>query len=300
MLVEDTLGSLDLGCDPYTVMSLQIGSPAVRTVSRVRSLADGTYDDTRYLGARAVTVSLRLRNRSAACATVASPDMQTLIDRVTPYMNPRRRPTLMWQLPGSQQVRAMVVRGESWPTAVEGPKFPVLPLSWVCPTGEILAGDADGTLTEECVTINPAGDTEAGRHYDESWLADGTRGPYPFALPVGGRLINNPGTATAHWRLTIHGAVTTPEFQINGVTVVFNRNGGLDLPAGQNVVMDTRARTILLNGQADVSRYDRVNYEEWTWDSIKLQPGPNVVRYDGAVMGPGSSAVICWTPTYLA
>ena len=95
-LYDDDLGVLELGCDPYVVSQLQIGSPAVRDVSRHRSLADGSFDDTRFLGGRAISVTIRMKD-GQGCDS--NPDMQRLIDLVVPYMSPRRRPTISWQLP---------------------------------------------------------------------------------------------------------------------------------------------------------------------------------------------------------
>jgi hypothetical protein len=291
-LADPELGVLELGCDPYVVVSLQIGSPAVRAVSRSRALADGTFDESTYTGARAVTLTLRLAT-GGSCAP--GQDMQSLIDAVTPYMSPRRRPTLTYQLPGAEGSRSMTLRGESWPFTLAGPKHPGLGLQWVCPTGEIYAGGDDA---EHCETIIPASDVEAGRLYNENY-ADGGRGPYPPSAPLGGRIIINPGNAPAHWEATIFGLVTNPSLMINGTAMTFDRNGGLHLAGGSSVVVNTRERTILLNGDPDDSRYDRVNYGEWAWSQLLLVPGRNEVRFDADVLSPQATIVLCYTPTYL-
>jgi hypothetical protein len=290
-LYDDDLGFLDLGCDPYVVTSVQIGSPAVREVTRVRSLADGTFDESRFIGARGITLALRLRNHSA-CDPGGSKSMQDLIDTILPYMSPRRRPLLIWKLPGSDQTRGAYVRGSSWPVAVEGPKFPVLPLQWVVPDGELV--DLSGGIDPLCVDISPSTDTEAGRTYDLHFDRS-----YPAGQPIGGRLVTNPGNLTTHWELTIFGGCTNPFFQINDHTMEFDRNGGLVLLGGQSVVIDSRARTILFNGEPGQSRYDRVNYMEWTWDDLLLRPGQNIVRYGAAVLSLQSAGRLCYRPAYL-
>lgn len=290
-LSDPDLGVLELGTDPYVVTELQIGSPNVRAVMRDRALADGAFDDTRFVGSRAITMSIRLNDKR--CRDGA--DMQSLIDLLVPYMSPRRRPTLTWQLPNSAAQRSVIVRGENWPFQLNGPKFQGIALQWVCPSGEILAG---GLGAEHCETISPAADTEKGRTYDESYV-DGGRGPYPASPPIGARTIDNPGNAPAHWKATIYGAVTNPILTINDTAIAFNRNGGLVLAAGQNVVLDTRERTVLRNGTPTDSAYDRVNYDAWSWDEVKLQPGHNTVRFDGTSLGPAATAIICYTPTYL-
>lgn len=292
-LYDTQLGTLDLGCYPYVVTQLQIGSPQVRVVARNRALADGAFDDTRFIGSRAVTATLRLNNRgNGLCDPGGSTDMQTLIDRVVPYMSPRRRPTLTYQLPGAPLPRSMTVRGESWPVAIDGPKYPTLPLQWVNPTGEIFSG---GAGEQNCETIVPSSDTEQGRTYD---LVPSRT--YPASAQIGGRIIKNTGNAPAHWTLTLYGVVTNPTFTINGVLVSFARNGGLQLNVGQNVVIDTRTRTILLNGDPASSRYDRTNFDQWSWDQLRLLPGDNTVVFGGTNLGVTAAAQLCWRPTWMA
>jgi len=290
-LHDDQLGVLELGCDPYVVTGIQIGSPAVRVVSRVRSVADGTFDFSRYLGARAITVATRLRN-AGQCLNDDPQSMQDLIDRVVPYMSPRRRPVLVWRLPGGDTVRGAEVRGDSWPVAVEGPKFPVLPLSFVCPSGELY--DATAGIEPLCVDISPASDTEAGRTYDLTFDRS-----YPPGQPIGGRWVTNPGNAPTHWTLTIFGACTNPFFQINDHTMEWNVNGGVTLLGGQSLVVDSRERTMLFNGEVGESRYDRSNYQEWTWDDLLLHPGQNTVRFGAASLSPQAMARLCYRPVYL-
>lgn len=297
-LHDDSLGTLELGCYPFVVMSLQIGSPAVRSVVRNRSLASGAYDDTRYLGPRAVTVNCRLNNRGrrtyGACSVPGQPswEMQQLIDAVVPYMSPRLRPTLSYQLPGSTAIRSMTVRGESWPVAIEGPKYPVLPLQFVNVSGEIFSGQAGD---EECLTIEPAGDVETGREYDLDFDRS-----YPPGASIGARIVTVDGTAPAHWRMTVFGAATDPEIVVNDQTIRFDQNGGLTLTAGNSVVIDTRDRTILLNGDPAFSEYDKTNYDEWTWDELRFNPGENTVRFSGDSLGVSATLIACWKPTWLA
>lgn len=305
-LIDDHLGTLELGCAPYVVVSVQLGSPTVREVMRNRSLANGAFDDTRFFGSRAITVNLRLKNTTEGCAGPIDGSMQELIDRVTPYMAPNRRPWLRWQLPGGLQQRMAQVRGASWPVTVAGPRYPVLPLQWVSASGELYDGS---TRDPTCTEIRPSTDVEAGRHYNAPEdafgpyykNASGTQGrQYPAQLPLGARQINNPGTATANWMLYIYGVTTNPRFTINGTTIEFDRNGGINLVnATDFVVVDSRERTVLLNGDPAESRYNRTNYAEWMWEQVKLQPGTNLVRFDGDTLTATSRAVLCYRPAYL-
>lgn len=273
---------------------MQIGSPEVREVTRYRSLADGNFDDTRYVGARAITLAIRFKDALlGGCSEDGEPNpsMQTLIDLLTPYMSPRRRPTLTWQLPGSDQVRAAVVRGVNWGYTVDGPKAQAIAPQWVVPSGEVLAGGPDA---QHCEAIRPSVDVEAGRTYDLTFDR-----VYPPSDPIGGRTIVNPGTAPTHWVLTIYGPVTNPSFTINGVLFSTSRLGGVTLVAGQTLVINTRARTVLFNGLPTGSRYQNTNFDQWSWDDLLLQPGTNTVRFDGTGLSAQTSADLCFTPTYL-
>lgn len=287
------LGTLELGCDPFVVTNLQVGSPAVRVVQRPRALADGVFDDSTYEGARAVTLSLRLRDNSAVCDTGETSTMQQLLDKVMPYMSPRVRPTLEWALPGSPlDVRRLTVRGDTWPFSLAGKRYQLLALGFVAPDGIVTSA-----VDSICVPINPSADVENGRVYSEDYT-DGGRGPYPATGGIGARFINQIGTGRADWVLSLYGAVTNPTFSVNGTVIKFNRNGGQTLLGGSSVVLDTRNRTILLNGDPAFPVYDKVNYDEWQWDDLKLESGINLVRLGADVLTSTSTATICYTPTW--
>lgn len=288
-LIDSQLGTLDLRCDPFVVVSFQIGSRAVRAVARPRALADGVIDDTKFVGARAATVTVRL-NDGAACRPGTS--QQELFDLLLPYMSPRRRPLLRWSLPGSDGVtRQMVVRGDSAPMVIAGPRYPVVALAFVS-DGEITDGDSDdgsgGSSGEQCETIEPTEDVESGRVYDLAFPRD-----YPVSNAIGWRQVTQSGNEAAHWTGTISGPVTNPFLQVNDALVTWTANGGLVLNAGDFLTIDTRERTMFFNGDPTEPRYDRTNFPAWWWDDLLLQPGVNAVRY-----GDTGQFNICWRSTW--
>ncbi len=290
MLVLDDpqLGELELRSSPYCVVDFQIGSATPRTVMRNRALSNGAFDDTKYTGSRAITVTLMFNDVPAACSTATTPTMQELFDRILPYMNVQRRPVLRWSLPGSGAQRQTIVRGESAPMVIARRKHPVLVLSFISADGEITsAGDP------KCQAIDPAIDVEEGRAYNLTYDRD-----YPPSLAVGDRLVVVDGNEAAHWTLTIFGAVTEPFFKVNDITIFTDQGEGLDLPADSNIVISTRDKTIYLNGNPADSRYDRTNFTAWTWSDLMLQPGENLVRFGAQLLGPGASALLCWRPTW--
>jgi hypothetical protein len=294
-LHDDSLGDLALTCENgYVVTSFQLGSPAVREVVHERALADGTVDDTLYVGARAVTVAMTLDQRVAP--------LQTLLDRITPYVSPRRRPTLIWTLPGSEtERRALIVRGVDAPFVLERPKFPPVVCQWVAPEGLITS------VERTCEWIQPSSDDVDGRTYDECALVPSpdrvesatTTGrcydrTYPPAQPRGGRNIVNAGNEVAEWTAAIFGPITNPTITVNGVVVTV----ATTLALGESAVIDTRERTILRNGDPTQSLYGLSNYQAWSWDQLRLRPGENNIRYSGTGITVETSAAFCWNDTW--
>jgi hypothetical protein len=271
-LSEQTLGSLDLSCDSgFVLSSFQIGWPAERAVVRNRALADGQLDDTRFVGGRAVTLTLRLDHRVSST--------QALLNGLSPYLSARRRPTLTWSLAGSPtDYRSLSVRGVDMPTVIDGPKFPTVVAQFVSSDSFVRAPG------ERCVTMLP-GEGELGRTYDLTF--DRT---YPPAGPDGSKNVPVYGTAPSDWVGTIFGAIDDPTITVNGITVEFI---GLSLTASQTLVIDTAARTVLLDGDATESRYNLANYTDWTWDDLLLNPGDNIMRLTGDDVGVDAALTVC-------
>lgn len=284
-LIDPDLGSLELGADPFVVQSFQISSPAVRPVIHNRALANGTRDDTKYTGARAATIAIMLNDKY--CGTKVT--MQSLFDRLLPYTVTRRRPVLRWSLPGSPgQERQMIVYGDSAPMMIGGPKHPVIGVSFIAPEGEInSAGDPI------CTVITPAADVELGRAYDRAYDR-----AYPSSSSIGDRLVLVDGNEQAHWIATMFGDCTNPYILVNGVRVEWISNGGLVLPAGSSLVVNTREKTMYLNGDPLSPRFNRANFTEWTWPDILLRPGTNTIRFGAGVLGAGASMNFCYQPTW--
>lgn len=283
-LIDPILGTLELRADPFVVVSLQIGPRAARVNARTRALADGTVDDTKYVGGRAATLTLRLNDR-AGCADPVS--MQALYDLLLPFTVPRRRPIMRWSLPGSPGVeRQMTVRGDPGAAVVVAQaKHPAVVCSFV----------SDGEITspeQECVLIDPALDVEAGRPYDLTFPRD-----YPASVAVGDRVVAQNGNERAHWFGTIYGPVTNPYVTVNGVQVRWDQNTGVTLIAGEYLTIDTRERTVYLNGDPAFPRYDRTNFTEWTWDDLMLEPGDNSVRFGDTALA-GGQLQLCWSATW--
>ena len=269
-LIEDDLGQLDIDCDDGLVMSqLEIGFPAERAVVRGRALGDGVYDDTRFVGPRIITVAVRFNDDRCVDP---SRELQALIDSMLGYMSPRRRPRLVWELQtGSGDLRSAVVRGVDAPVIIEGQRYPTVVFQFAT------VGSFIELPTEVCFIRDPnIYVPEAGREYPLTFDR-----VYPPSVPTDGVAVVNPGNGPADWVATILGPAITPNVIVNGVPIRTDRAGGVVLIAGQTLVIDTRQRTVLLNNDPNESRYDRLNFEEWTWDDLLLRPGTNVFRFNG-------------------
>ena len=282
-LSADDLTTLDLSCDDgFVLVGFEVGFPAERPVVRPRALADGVFDQSLYLGQRAVTVTLRLNH------TISS--TQTLLDRLMPFMSPRRRPVFTWSLPQSPtDFRSLVLRGVDAPLVIRSPKYTTIVCSWVSESAFVL----DPVV--QCETIDPNDlPPEVGREYDLEF--DRYYLPTP---PVGGLYVVNNGTAPANWTMTVLASVIDPTITVGSTDMEFNLNGGVTLVTGQTLNISTLDKTILLNNDPTLSRYDRVNFQDWNWDDLLLQPGANLVRLQGTGYTTSTRLTICWQDTYL-
>lgn len=283
-LTDPALGLLDLTAPGFVVENFQIGSPAVRTVRRSRALNDGVVDRSKFIGGRVVTFVVTLNNRVAT--------IQTLEDLLMPWLSPRYRPTLVWSHAGSpSELRALTVRGVGAPVPIGDPLYPRLAVSFESPESYKRGPSANSAI------VVPGSLTEAGRAYDLTF--DRT---YPASLPFGGFEVVNAGTAPADWVATISvpsGTVVDPTVKVGDVAMTFDQNGGITLTAGQTLVIDTQARTVLLNADPDEPRYDRVNYLDWSWDDLRLAPGTNVMVYDPSGTSTDTSLSVSWFDQWL-
>lgn len=108
----------------------------------------------------------------------------------------------------------------------------------------------------------------------------------PIALTATGSLPND-GDVETKWVATISGPVTNPKLTHVGTGLVldFSYNGGLVVPSGQNLVIDSRARTAVLNGVTNA-----FIYKQPTDEFFPLGAGANSVTFTAAA-GTGSCSI---------
>lgn len=282
-LEETTLGRLDFTCvNGIIATDFEIGWPEVREVIDPRALSDGNVDTTRYLGSRAVTVSIRYNQNVLPT--------QDLVDMVTPYVSPRVRPVITWSIQeppaGPNYLRSLSVRGVGAPLVIDQFKYHTMVLQWVS-QDSYTSGP-----TETCAVAGLTGTDEFGREYDLSFDRD-----YPFSPPYGITLFNTAGNAPMDWIGTVTASITDPNLLVNDTTVQFT---GVTLLAGQTIIINTQERTILRNGNPSDSLYGLTNFAEWDWDSLRLIPGENQIRLQGLLPVGTPAFTLCWVDKYFA
>lgn len=165
VLAADGLDPVDLddyATERFVCERWAVGPPEVRKVVEPRTLANGTTDWTRYVGARAVTLTV---------VALAHPDralsVQGQIDRLAAFCRPELRPTLTWQVdadtPRQVTMRANPGLDVEWESKDgDALTWRRCGLSFVVPDGLIWAEDTATRL------VYPSLGTEEGRRYDEA------------------------------------------------------------------------------------------------------------------------------------
>jgi len=138
------------------------------------------------------------------------------------------------------------------------------------------------------VTGVPGGD-ELGRSYDLEFDRD-----YPASPPVGVVTFTMNGNDPADWSARITNEIDDPILTVNGIDITFT---GVSVLAGQELVIDTRTRTMILGGNLSV--YGDSNFVDWTWDDLLLRPGVNTIRLQGTLPDPSAYVLFCFRDTWL-
>lgn len=118
-------------------------------------------------------------------------------------------------------------------------------------------------------------------------------------IAVNGAAVNvtNGGDAPTWPKLRIYGAVTNPVLKNNttGKRVEFDYNGGLVVPDGTYLEIDTRMSQAVLasTGASQIGALDPLVSEFW-----QLAVGVNAVELDGSSPGVNAKAVVIWRDGY--
>jgi hypothetical protein len=281
-LFEQSLGLLEL--DPaagYAVQGFDPGAPAHRESVDANSDANGEYDTTRWWGGRIVTLDLRL---------VGDPETRhSLRSNLVRYSLPALRPAIRWRSPHYGEVQTLG-RFQSV-TAV-------MPLAMRGYTARVVQRCASGllqstALRQTVVRPGTAG-AQAGRVYDLTFPR-----VYPTGVVVGSGLAAVAGEAPVSPVVRIYGPVANPDLQIvtTGARWLFSGNGGLTVAAGDYVEIDVAARTVYLNGNSTLTRYNYLDFATLAWAG--LAPGNNALYFTGGSPDSNTNALIEWRDSWL-
>jgi hypothetical protein len=282
-LVEATLGSyvlMNRDGVPRTDLFLQkldVPSPAVREVVE-DDIGDGVDDRSEFVGARAVSVDLRLGD---------TPEL--IMGQLKPFCSPRRRPRLVVWDDAWAQERRLVLRGVSWPGEYDGVKDRLrdVQLQWTAPLG---LWEAEALASVTIAAATGGGD---GRTYDLI-----TPRTYPATSVAGAAVVSNLGSEPTPFVARLYGPCIGPRLteDATGRAVAFTPE--LVLGAGEYVEIDTGAQTAYINSALDSSALSMLDFNATTW--FHLQPGLSLVRYNpisGVVAG--AVAVIDYRPRWV-
>jgi hypothetical protein len=277
-------------CDTgYVVEQVEVGAPETRAVVDPRTMVDGVIDRTRLVGARVISVNLRL---------VEGPAVRlALLDALAPFLHPARRSWLTIGLDPATP-RMYRVRADDWSAPWERPTDVALSLSWRTASDTPFA--LSPTLRE--VVLVPGG--AEGRNYLEAEITEGvfagtTGRVYDRTYPFSGATVapvRNLGNAPAHFTATVYGPIDG--FTLRNITADAQLAfADLTIPAGQNVVIDSAAHTVLANGEPGSSRYSYLDFATSAW--FTLLPGVNQMTVDSDTFSAPSQTVLRWHDAYL-
>lgn len=266
--------------------ALDLGDAVTRVVADDAPDADGSIDTTMFVGARNVTLSV-----------IALPDsgLWALRTHLRAFTAPRLRPYMYVQYSAdAPELRVQLRRSQFTDIIGDGPRAATqadpeaatITVQWVAPLGILESSALNDAL------IYAGGGAVAGRTYPLTFPRT-----YPSSAPLGTGAVINAGNADAYPLIRLYGPSTEPEFWNDTQGKVF-KFASLTVAAGTFVEIDTRAKTIRLNGDPASSLQNKLVFPDSSWWS--LSPGENDLRFVPATYTASTTvAEIIWRDAYL-
>lgn len=265
--------------DDVTWTSLNIGSPEIRGASENRVSGDGTFDRTRWHGARSVSMEARLAQAPAA-----------KVDALSRFLHPVRRPYLVvTDTDWAPTSRRMMLRSNQWTTQDlihTSSWFRDIQLQWTAPAG--VWESFDQYLFTITLDATQSGFTLPAS-FPITFPPTGAAGAMPFT---------NPGNGMSDWVARLYGPCVGPRItnDLTGESVVFKST--LQLGVGEYVEVSSAELTAYANSDPTLSRMHHIDFASSTW--FKVPPGNNVIRYNPVSdVDFGCSAEFEFRPTWL-
>jgi len=260
---------------------------APREVSYPNPGADGTRDNSQFLGQAAVTLSLGLVGNIGA-----------QLDLLSLLNHPSRRPYLVIdddEYPGGP--RQIQLRFASKQGPYEAATYRIMQLGYVGPTG--VWEDQQPTVA----VVPGAQPTLGGLAVGSAGLAIGSAGLAISSSAAGSAssmLVYGGGSVPRPFTARLYGPCTGPKLTNDALTIPGQPNGNLvffdtlSIVAGNYVEVDTGGKTALLNSDPNQSVAGALDWANSDW--WLLQPGQNLVRYHPTTADDVVTAVLAWTP----
>lgn len=249
---------------PYQIMGLEgiEDLPDLRSGDTVRAFADGEVPGLDLLAGRTITLELAVFDSGVG-------DFFANVERVKAMSVPATSESaFVYQLPG-RNPRALLARARrrSLPVTDEYQfRKGKAVIEWHATDPRIY----DQSFTSTVVGLPSAA----------TGLTFNATAPFVFgsAGTGGSVLVTNSGNFPAPWVAVITGPVTNPSVTANGLGLTFNGT----VNAGETLVVDSLARSVLLNGTASRNNWVAAASVWWA-----LPPGNTTVQFN-ATSGTGT------------
>jgi hypothetical protein len=285
---DDTLDLSDYETNGIYVAKVDIGSPAVREVSNDMVDADGTADETQFIGSRVLSMS------GTIVATSTAGTRQEILARLQRFCHPGIRPTITIAM-NDDEPRVATLRPEGCAAPIERPGTCTFAAAWRIPDPRFYTGDGTGGAVWETVTVYPPASVNQGRTYDLAFPRH-----YPSAWGGSGFAdVIEAGAAPTWPTHTIYGPVTNPIVTITddrGHTSVVAFTGFV-LAIGDYLTVETETRSVYLNGDRNADRYSYIDVTRTVWGP--MYPGPNRVQFNADNFAAPSKLETAWRSAYL-
>lgn len=275
---DTTLDLMDRLTNGLAISQIDIGIPEIREVLEPVPGGDGSTDYTALYGPRVVSLT-----GTAFGATVGS--RQAAIAQLLRFARPNARPQLVYQFDGDATPRALTLRSSDWTAPVMMPGYTAFTIAWKAANPIAYGLVANSQSFPPLANFN-------GRAYPRT---------YPLSYPSG---YGGAGIATVTtlgdyvtWPIVrMFGPLTNPTltWQDGSGQIVFT---GLTVNQGDYLQIDTAARTVILNGDPNASRYSFLDFTQTVW--APLQPGDNVLRFSADSASSPALVEIDWSDAWL-
>lgn len=260
--------------DGWIVRAMDQGAPIVREDAYDNPGSDGSTDFTRLHGARNITVQIDV------FPDLDEQDLWERRNRLKAFTLPRRRPRLVFVWPDRPAQQATVRYGDL-SDPIDQLTHAAITTQWVVPSGILESVDE---LTDSVLAAGPS--TQTGLafpiEFPIAWE--------PAAVSGAGGVVND-GTADVWPLLRLYGPCDGPSISnvTTGQEMTFANT--LTIAAGDFLELDSAAKTVRYNGNANDSRYGDVDFATSEW--WPLQPGVNEIRYaPDSFSGPAQAQVV--------